>query len=245
MPDGSWPSPVGVGGGTTPAFGHPSLKEGNVRGSLASAGRRCILLRQPSPARRPSPPRPQAAPTRGPNHHVLSESNAPSLPQTVSTQGPEHHGEPERNTPIPPADSIGPATFPSIPLLWRGARRAGWSGGVAEGRGGRPATAVRPLPTPPAPPPPFCPKGLSLTRRVDGVRVDDGADCFLRKSLPKINNLPLNSKQGFGSAWLSVINRDADFLAFRIICCIFAGTKTELYSITYDDERATRQSPPH
>ena len=71
-----------------------------------------------------------------------------------------------------------------IPLL---------SGGVAEGRGGRPATAVRPLPTPPAPSPPFCPKELSLTRRVDGVRVDDGAARFLRKSLPKINNSPLNS----------------------------------------------------
>ena len=99
MPDGSWPSPVGVGGGTTPPFGHPSLKEGNVSGLLTSAGRRCILLRQPSPARRPSSPRPQAAPTRGPNHHSLSESNAPSLPQAVSTLGPEHHGELESNVP--------------------------------------------------------------------------------------------------------------------------------------------------
>ncbi len=73
---------------------------------------------------------------------------------------------------------------------------------MAEGRGGRPATAVRPLPTPPAPPPPFCPKELSLTRRVVGVRVGDGAARFLRKTLPKINNSPLNSKQDFGSAWL-------------------------------------------
>ena len=49
MPDGCWPSPVGAGEGTTPPFGHPSLKEGNVSGSLTSAGRRCVLLRQPSP----------------------------------------------------------------------------------------------------------------------------------------------------------------------------------------------------
>ena len=133
MPDGSWPSPVGVGGGTTPPFGHPSLKEGNVRGSLASAGRRCILLRQPSPARRPSPPRPQAAPTKGPTHHSLSESNAPSLPQTVSTQGPEHHGEPERITPSPPQTASVPRHSPP---LRRGGRRPGWSA-----RDGRQAVA--------------------------------------------------------------------------------------------------------
>ena len=134
MPDGCWPSPVGVGGGTTPPFGHPSLKEGNVSGSLTSAGRRCILLRQPSPVRRLSPPRPQAAPTRGPNHHVLSESNAPSLPQTVSSQEPEHHGEPERNAPSPPQTAPVPRHSPP---LRRGGRRAGWSA----------RTAVRPRPT--------------------------------------------------------------------------------------------------
>ena len=131
MPDGCWPSPVGVGGGTTPPFGHPSLKEGNVSGSLTSAGRRCILLRQPSPVRRLSPPRPQAAPTRGPNHHVLSESNAPSLPQTVSSQEPEHHGEPERNAPSPPQTAPVPRHSPP---LRRGGRRPGWSARAAAGR---------------------------------------------------------------------------------------------------------------
>jgi hypothetical protein len=155
MPDGWWPSPVGAGGGTTPPFGHPSLKEGNVSGSLTSAGRRCILLRQPSPARRLSPPCPQAAPTRGSNHHALSESNVPSLPQTVSTQESEHHGEPESNAPsLSQAVSAqepehhgepernAPSLSQTVPVLRhspplrRGGRRPGWSA-----RGGRQASA--------------------------------------------------------------------------------------------------------
>ncbi len=189
------PPPGGAGGGTTPASGHPSLQEGNVRGSLASAGRPCILLRQLSPVRwsppggagEMSPHHPQPPPTQAPLHlQAAPPANRPACKpprpkrrsarkslrlQAVPTKDPNHH-------------ALSESRSCDIPLL---------SGGVAEGRGGRPATAVRPLPTPLAPPPPFCPKGLSLTRRVDGVRVDDGAACFLRKSLPKINNSPLNS----------------------------------------------------
>ena len=140
------PPPGGAGGGTTPASGHPSLMEGNVSGSLASAGRPCILLRQLSPVRwsppggagemsphHPQPPptqvplhlqaappanrsarkslRLQAAPTKDPNHHALSESNAPSPPQTASV--PRHS-----------------------PPLRRGGRRPGWSA-----RDGRQAVA--------------------------------------------------------------------------------------------------------
>ena len=182
------PPPGGAGRRTTPASGHPSLKEGNVRGSLTSAGRPCILLRQLSPVRwsppggagEMSPHHPQPPPTQAPLHlQAAPPANRsackPSQPKIRITTRcrratPPHHRKQHRSC--------------DIPLL---------SGGVAEGRGGRPATAVRPLPTPPAPPLPFCPKGLSLTRRVDGVRVDDGAACFLRKSLPKINNSPLNS----------------------------------------------------
>ena len=49
--------------------------------------------------------------------------------------------------PITPANSIGPATFPSIPLLWRGGRRPGWSardGRQAVADTSRTASAVRP-----------------------------------------------------------------------------------------------------
>ncbi len=151
------PPPGGAGGRTTPPFGHPSLKEGNVRGSLASAGRRCILLRQPSPVRWPSPgragersprhpppappatrsarkpPCPQAVPTKDPNHHALPESNAQSLPQTVSAQEPEHHGGPERNAPSPPQTASVPRHSPP---LRRGGRMPGWSA-----RDGRQAVA--------------------------------------------------------------------------------------------------------
>ena len=43
---------------------------------------------------------------------------------------------------------LATATFPSIPLLWRGGRRPGWLGGVAAGRGGAFASAARRRPHP-------------------------------------------------------------------------------------------------
>ena len=180
MPDGSWPSPVGAGGGTTPAFGHPSRpprpsgtppKEGNggecagfvsvcgktvhpspatLASSLVSAwrGRGDVPT---SPATTPDPsdappasrstckplhlqaappasrsarksPRLQADPTKDPNHHALSESNAPSLPPTVPV--PRHS-----------------------PPLRRGGRRPGWSardGRQAVADTSRTSSAVRP-----------------------------------------------------------------------------------------------------
>lgn len=125
------PPPGGAGGGTTPASGHPSLKEGNVRGSLASAGRPCILLRQLSPVRwsppggagemsphhpqpppTQAPPRPQAAPPAS-----RSARKSPRL-QAAPTKDPNHHALSESNAPIPPANSIGPATFPSSQEGW-------------------------------------------------------------------------------------------------------------------------------
>lgn len=131
-----WPVPGGAGGRTTPASGHPSLKEGNVSGSLTSVGRRCILLRQLSPVRWPPPPRPKIRTTtrcrRAMPNRFRKQSRLRSRNIMESRRGtPPHPRKQHRSR--------------DIPLL---------SGGVAEGRGGRPATAVRPLPTPPAPPPP-------------------------------------------------------------------------------------------
>ena len=113
MPDGCWPSPVGVGGGTTPPFGHPSLKEGNVSGSLTSAGRRCILLRKP--------PRPEVRTT------TCCRRATPRHSRRQSRLRSRNIMESRRETPPHPRKQHRSR---DIPLL---------SGGVAEGRGGRPA----------------------------------------------------------------------------------------------------------
>ena len=155
MPDGCWPSPVGVGGGTTPPFGHPSLKEGNVSGSLTSAGRRCILLRQslagsmcrsggagergtprsrqpfrpPSrtstPCRRATPPRPRHPP------------RPPSRSSTHCRRAtPPHLRKQHRSRDIP-LHSPPLEGWPEAGVVRRGGRRPGWSA----------RTAVRPRPT--------------------------------------------------------------------------------------------------
>ena len=140
------PPPGGAGGGTTPASGHPSLKEGNVRGSLASAGRPCILLRQLSPVRwsppggagEMSPHHPQPPPTQVPLHlQAAPPANRPACKptrpkrrsarkslrlQAVPTKDPNHH-------------ALSPVLRHSPPLR-RGGRRPGWSA-----RDGRQAVA--------------------------------------------------------------------------------------------------------
>ena len=151
------PPPGGAGGGTTPASGHPSLKEGNVRGSLASAGRPCILLRQLSPVRwsppggagEMSPHHPQPPPTQAPLHlQAAPPANRPACKptrpkrrsarkslrlQAVPTKDPNHHALSESNATSPP--QTAPVLRHSPPLR-RGGRRPGWSA-----RDGRQAVA--------------------------------------------------------------------------------------------------------
>ena len=182
---GAWsvaPSPGGAGGGTTPAFGHPSRpprpsgtppKEGNggecawsvsvcgktvhpspatLASSLVSAwrGRGDVSTSPattPDPSDAPPASRPACKPTRPKirttTHCRRATPNLfrkPPRPEVRSTMCCR------RGT---PRHSRRQCRSRDIPLL---------SGGVAEGRGGRPATAVRPLPTPPAPPLPSGPK---------------------------------------------------------------------------------------
>ena len=157
------PPPGGAGGGTTPASGHPSLKEGNVRGSLASAGRPCILLRQLSPVRwsppggagEMSPHHPQPPPTQAPPRPQAAPPASRSVRkslrlQAAPTKDPNHHALPESNAQSLPQtvsaqepehhgepERNAPASVPRhSPPLRRGGRRPGWSA-----RDGRQAVA--------------------------------------------------------------------------------------------------------
>ena len=129
---------------------HPALRaplqrrgmEGNVRGPLASAGRRCILLRQPSPVRwsppggagEMSPHHPQPPPTQATLHlQAAPPASRPDQrsepPRTVGEQRPiSSASRPDQRfappcavgeeRPVTPADSAGPATFPSSQEGW-------------------------------------------------------------------------------------------------------------------------------
>jgi hypothetical protein len=151
MPDGSWPSPGGAGGRTTPPFGHPSLKEGNVSGSLTSAGRRCILLRQslagsmcrsggagergtPRSRQPPRPPSRTSTPCRRTTSHHPRQPPRPPKPIL--------HALPKSNAPSLPQTASVPRHSPP---LRRGGRRPGWSARAAAGRA--------PTPQPPVPQP--------------------------------------------------------------------------------------------
>ena len=133
MPDGCWPSPVGVGGGTTPPFGHPSLKEGNVSGSLTSAGRRCILLRQSLAG---SMCRSGGAGERG-TPRSRQPFRPPSRTSTPCRRAtPPHIRKQHRSRDIP-LHSPPLEGWPEAGVVRRGGRRPGWSA----------RTAVRPRPT--------------------------------------------------------------------------------------------------